>query len=188
MTNDIEHISTIMFISRLPRWLSSKESTCNAGDTGSIPGLGRPPGRGHDNPLQYSCLENPHGQKRLASYSPWCCKESDMTEQLSTAHNWSPCFPFCILTSIFFLQLNYSLKWKSSILLPGLKPSNAFCLYLSNTVSNSCSLPLPAMLKSRWTLVTAGAGLSGSCLRNVTLFLHCFWKMFSSHLPEAPFH
>ena len=48
------------FLSKgLPRWLSGKESTCNAGDVGSIPGLGRSPGGGHDNPLQYSCLENP---------------------------------------------------------------------------------------------------------------------------------
>ena len=37
------------------------------------------------NPLQYSCLENPHGQRSLAVYSPWGCKESDMTERLSTA-------------------------------------------------------------------------------------------------------
>ena len=37
-----------------------KESTCNVGDLGSIPGLGRAPGGGHGNPLQYSCLENPH--------------------------------------------------------------------------------------------------------------------------------
>ena len=37
----------------------SKESTCNAGDLGLIPGLGRYPGGGYDNPLQYSCLENP---------------------------------------------------------------------------------------------------------------------------------
>ena len=36
-----------------------KVSVCNAGDRGSIPGLGRPPGKGNDNPLQYSCLENP---------------------------------------------------------------------------------------------------------------------------------
>ena len=46
----------------LPRWLSSKESTCNAGatrDAGSIPGLRRSLGGGHGNPLQYSCLENP---------------------------------------------------------------------------------------------------------------------------------
>ena len=36
-----------------------KESVCNAGDLGSIPGLGRPPGEGNGNPLQYSYLENP---------------------------------------------------------------------------------------------------------------------------------
>ena len=35
-----------------------KESTCSAGDLGTIPGLGRSPGGGHGNPLQYSCLEN----------------------------------------------------------------------------------------------------------------------------------
>ena len=38
---------------------SVKESACNAGDPGSIPGLGRSPGEGNGNPLQYSCLENP---------------------------------------------------------------------------------------------------------------------------------
>ena len=37
----------------------SKESVCYAGDPGSIPGPGRSPGKGNDNPLQYSCLENP---------------------------------------------------------------------------------------------------------------------------------
>ena len=46
----------------LPWWLSSKESACDAGDTGdagSTPGLDRFPGGGHGNPLQHSCLENP---------------------------------------------------------------------------------------------------------------------------------
>ena len=52
----------------------------------SIPGLGRSPGRGHGTPLQYSCLENPHGQRSLGGPSPWGRKELDMTEQLSTAH------------------------------------------------------------------------------------------------------
>ena len=42
----------------LPWWLSGKESTCNAGDTGSVPGSGRYPGGRHGNPLQYSCLGN----------------------------------------------------------------------------------------------------------------------------------
>ena len=52
-------------------------------DMGSIPGLRRSPGGGHGNPLHYSCLENPHGQRSLAGYSPWGYKESDMTEWLS---------------------------------------------------------------------------------------------------------
>ena len=43
-----------------------KESAYNAGDLGSIPGLGRSPGGGHGTPLQYPCLENPHGQRSLA--------------------------------------------------------------------------------------------------------------------------
>ena len=46
----------------LPQWLIGKESTCDAEDTGamgSVPGLGRSPGGGHGNPLQYSGLENP---------------------------------------------------------------------------------------------------------------------------------
>ena len=45
----------------LPWWFSSKESACvigDAGDKGSVPGSGRSPGGGNDNPLQYSCLEN----------------------------------------------------------------------------------------------------------------------------------
>ena len=43
----------------IPRWLSGKEPVCNAGDLSLIPGLGRSPGEGNDNPLQYSCLGNP---------------------------------------------------------------------------------------------------------------------------------
>ena len=39
-------------------WLSGKESTCNAGDAGSIPGFGKFSGEGNGSPLQYSCLEN----------------------------------------------------------------------------------------------------------------------------------
>ena len=42
-----------------PGGSDSKESACNTGDTGLIPGLGRSPGGGNGNPLHYSCLENP---------------------------------------------------------------------------------------------------------------------------------
>ena len=41
-----------------PGGSDGKESACNAGDVGSVPGLGRSPGDGDGNPLQYSCLEN----------------------------------------------------------------------------------------------------------------------------------
>ena len=50
---------------------------------GSVPRLGRSPGRGHGNPLQYSSLESPHGQRGLAGYRDGVA-ESDTTEQLST--------------------------------------------------------------------------------------------------------
>ena len=61
-------------------WLSGKESACNAGDVGSIFGLGRSSEGGNGNPLQYSCQEKLQGQRSLAGYSLWCQKESDMTE------------------------------------------------------------------------------------------------------------
>ena len=64
-----------------------KESACKAGDLCSIPGLKRSPGGRHGNPLQYSCLENPHGQRNLVGYGPWGCKESDTPERLSTAQD-----------------------------------------------------------------------------------------------------
>ena len=62
-----------------------KNPPANAGDAGSIPGLGRSPGEGNVNLLQYSCLENSVDREgiqgtvycTLAGYSPWGCKESD---------------------------------------------------------------------------------------------------------------
>ena len=57
-----------------------KESSCNAGDPGLIPGLGRYPGRGHGNPLRLFLSGECHGQRGLASYSPWGYKQLDTTE------------------------------------------------------------------------------------------------------------
>ena len=54
-----------------PGGSDSKESTCNMGDLGLIPGLRRSPGEGNGYPLRYSCLENPHGQRSMAGYNPW---------------------------------------------------------------------------------------------------------------------
>ena len=55
---------TVLEFRGLPWWLriQAKESTCNAGNLGLIPGLGRCPGEGHGNPIQYSGLENPYGR------------------------------------------------------------------------------------------------------------------------------
>ena len=66
-----------------------KESACNAGDPGSIPRLGRSPGKGNGNPLQHSSLENPHGQRSLAGHSPWGCKSQTRFSNLNPYHRSS---------------------------------------------------------------------------------------------------
>ena len=83
----------------------NKESTCNAEDLGSIPGLRRSPGGGHGNPLQYSCLENPDGQRRLTGYSPWGRKGSDAAKHIThRSLTWiSGPFVHVILSSTGFL-------------------------------------------------------------------------------------
>ena len=59
-----------------------KASAYNVGDLGPISGLGRSPGEGNGNPLQYSHLEKSHRWRSLVGYSPWGRKELDMTERL----------------------------------------------------------------------------------------------------------
>ena len=100
-------------------------SAWNAGDLGLIPELGRSAGEGNGNPLQYSCLENSHGQRSLAGYSSWGHKESDMTEWLTlyfrahrnkTVYLGMPWLPpgNCkkVLASTFLLFLVFCLKIK----------------------------------------------------------------------------
>ena len=65
----------------LPWWLSGKESACNAGDTGLLPGSGRSSGEGHGNSLQYSCLENPTDK------GAWRATVHGVAK--SQWHNWS---------------------------------------------------------------------------------------------------
>ena len=72
----------------LPRGSDGKESTCNAWDQGSTPGSGRSPGGGHGNILQYSCLENPHGQRSLAGYSPWAAKSQIQPSDKAQHSTW----------------------------------------------------------------------------------------------------
>ena len=98
------------YIPGFPGGSDGKESACNVGDLGFVPGLGRFPGGGYGNPLQHSGLENPLGQRSLAGCSPWGHKESDTTERLSTAHSYTPlklnmfstfCVPALSISSFF---------------------------------------------------------------------------------------
>ena len=71
-----------------PGGSDDKESACNAGDPGSIPGLGRSSGEGNGYPLQYSCLEN------FMDPGAWPATvhgatESDTTEQLTLSLSYS---------------------------------------------------------------------------------------------------
>ena len=65
---------------RSPGGSDSKDTACDAGDPGSIPGSGRSWEVGNGDPLQYSCLEN------SVDYSPEGCKESEMTEHTHTVN------------------------------------------------------------------------------------------------------
>ena len=60
-------------------WLRGKESICNAGDMGLIPGSGRSPGERNGNPLQYSCLGNPMDSGTWWATVHGVAKELDMT-------------------------------------------------------------------------------------------------------------
>ena len=78
-------------------WCSDvKESSCNVGDLGLTSGLGRFPRGGHGNPLQYSCLENLHGERSLMGNGPWGRKESDTT---ATKHSTAQ---VCLVSSSAF--------------------------------------------------------------------------------------
>ena len=94
----------------LPKWLSGKESTCKAGDLGSITGVGSYPSERNGNPLQYSHLENPMteelgglhsigSQRAVNDWSDWACPHTQWNVSITIA----PC------------KIS-SLPWKSSVL------------------------------------------------------------------------
>ena len=117
-----------LLVVRFPGNSAGKESACSAGDSGSIPGLGRSPREGNGSPLQYSCLENPmdreawqatvHGVTRvrhdLATKPPpphfsYSTKRSAMSLQTSPSHTYQFLLvvKFTFLRSIFYYPFNY---------------------------------------------------------------------------------
>ena len=83
-----------------PSGSDGKESVCNVGNLGSIPGLGRSPGEGNAYLFQYSCLENSMA-RALAGYSPWGWEESDRTEKLTLLLTFSKYFKIIYLLILF---------------------------------------------------------------------------------------
>ena len=77
---EVQKRGDICICTGFPGGSDGKESACNSGDLGLIPGSGRSPGEGNGDPFQQSCLENSMVKRSLVGYSPRCHKESDMTE------------------------------------------------------------------------------------------------------------
>ena len=110
-------------VTPFPGGTDGKESACNVGDLGSIPGLGGSPGGGHDNPLQCSCLETLHGQRSLAGYRPWGCRVGhDWAAKHSTAQGnsqladkpgglWTP----ATLSILLLVPLSIPWRWSEKV-------------------------------------------------------------------------
>ena len=92
------------------RWLSGKESACQAEDPGSISGLGRCPGEGNGNPLQYSCLRNPMDR------GVWQAIVHKLEKDLDN-NNIAYLTKSSIIRHLFFPTLHYSKLWSLSIII-----------------------------------------------------------------------
>ena len=103
-----------------------KKSTCNAGDLGSVPGLGRSSGEGNSYPFQYSSGES-HGQRSVAGYSPWGHTELDTKEWVST-HTW----PY-LFTCLLFQSKASKPKLRPCLLTR--KDHVGYLTYINNNVS-----------------------------------------------------
>ena len=107
------HVNVMLLLLGFPGGSDSKESTCDVGDLGSIPRLGRSLGGVHDNLFQYSSLENPHGERYPTGCSPGGPKEQDTTEWLSTAQRAVGIYHWWIVS---FLEWG---KWRISLKVNG---------------------------------------------------------------------
>ena len=137
-------LSPINLCKSFPGGSDGKASACNAGDPGSIPGLGQSPGEGKGNPLQYSCLENP-ADGGACQATVHGVAESDMTEQLYLLYLLNG----LVVCSTFFSlrKLQETVKYrKSGVLqfmpLPSFSLSAADkCSVVSNSLQpKDCSL------------------------------------------------
>ena len=101
-TVNYHHLHHELLLSGSPGGSASKEFACSVGDLGLIPGLGRSPGGGYGNPLQYSCLKNLHGQKEPGRLQ--------FIGSQRVRYDWAT---NPLLITIFFKKLLCSLFWKN---------------------------------------------------------------------------
>ena len=145
------------------------ESACNVGELGWIPWSGRSPGGGHGNPLQYSCLENPHGQRNLVDYSPWGHKESWVSAHIlgqileGLSHYFLSSFP---LWPFSFSLSETLMTWMLDLLLQFYR-SLMFCLSL---FPHSHSDWLIFLIRSSSLLI-----LSCLLIHPSSWLIICFW-------------
>ena len=121
-----------------------------AGSLPLVPHLGRKINGGHGNPLQYSCLKNPHGQRSLVGYSPWSRQESDATEWLSTAQHTFICtvdFSFLFLFFCMYSWIHVTFLFSEQITflfkhIPTLKILANYLLLLAgmDSIQMTCTL------------------------------------------------
>ena len=168
------------------RWLSSKEFVCTAGDAeeaGSIPGLGRSTGGGHDNPLQYSCQENSidrgawwakvHGvsksQTRLKQLSMQG-HFSNFFKSLPSGWNWLPDHKWLPVITLYFLC---DCEFPLFLIIRSGRGEN-FIPWTTGT--SACSVLLPWTLSSIWSSPTVSKAqwllwsfclISSRCQRHV---------------------
>ena len=84
-----------------PSGSDSKASVCNAGDQGSIPGLGRSPGEGNGSPLQYSCMENPMDRGAWQAIVHGVVKSRTRLSDFTHFRLWRVQQPFFILSQLY---------------------------------------------------------------------------------------
>ena len=158
---------------RLPWWFSSKESTCDAGDSGSILGSGRSSGEGNGNPLQYSCLENP-----MDRGARW-------TTVHGIAKGWT--WQRVIGIRIFGLQ-NLIVQFSRSVVSDSLTPWTAAC-QASLSITNSWSLlklmSIESVMPSNHLILCCPLLLLHSVFPSIRVFsnesiLHIRWPKYWS--------
>ena len=123
----------------VPGGASGEEPTVNAGDireAGSIPGLGRSPGEGNDNTLQYSCLGNSM-DRDFAGTVHGDAKKPDMTWRLNN-NNYRWISFFSLFTSTGFR------KWKGTVTLPGV--CHILTAFISQQLNDLCSDLFPSLI------------------------------------------